>query len=84
MEDHGRGVYPSVKIKVSIPVKVGGYTGQRDAWEEFERDFVVRGDFSEVVLEDEHGSVKRKITFSLNDLQAALRALGLQQGPVMR
>ena len=74
----------NVKIKVMIPVKIGGYTGQRDQWQEFEHDFVVEGDYNEVTLTETQSIPGTKITLSVNDLQAALRAVGVQQGPVMR
>lgn len=64
------------KITVSIPVKVGGYTGQRDNWEEIERDFVVTfNDDDTVSLQDSSG-VRRKITFDPEALQEALGILG--------
>lgn len=63
------------KITVSIPVKVGGYTGQRDQWEETERDYVVTlGDDGTVSLQAQDG-VRRKITFDPEALQEALGLL---------
>jgi hypothetical protein len=69
---------PKAKIKVSIPVRLGGYTGQRDAWEEYERDFVVSFSGDEIVLESA-GPRAQRITFSHDALREALRALGRTQ-----
>jgi hypothetical protein len=73
----------SVNVQVSIPVALGGYTGPVAQWEEQEGQWKVSGDRSEVVLEEQRGSLRRKIAFSVNDLEAALRFLG-QTKPVMR
>jgi hypothetical protein len=73
----------SVNVQVSIPVKLGGYTGQRDQWEEQESQWRVSGDRAEVVLEEQRGQLGRRLTFSINDLEAALRFMG-QTKPVMR
>jgi hypothetical protein len=73
---------PSVRIKVSIPVSVGGYTGQRDAWEELERDYQVSTDGDKIVLTGSD-STKRTIKFDPRDLDAALRAINAHK-PVMR
>lgn len=74
-----------VNIKVSIPVSVGGYTGQRDAWEERERNYDVSVEDDKVVLEESAGTIKRKVKFAKADLDAALRALNqLQPGSVVR
>jgi hypothetical protein len=64
-----------LNIKISIPVTVGGYTGQRDQWEEGERDYYVRLIDGKVVLEEANGAFHRKITFSNNELLGALGAL---------
>lgn len=62
-----------MNIDVSIPVRVGGYTGQRDQWEEFERHYsVCIPDGELVVLEDRSPGLGRKITFSLQELQTAI------------
>lgn len=68
------------KITVSIPVKVGGYTGQRDEWQEFERDHVVTRNPDGTVSLQESGSGRSKITF---DPEALTEALGIlrQQRP---
>lgn len=58
-------------IEVSIPVKLGGYTGQRDAWEEGEHSYVVSYGIGTVTLQSS-GSVQRKITFQLDDLIEAI------------
>jgi hypothetical protein len=61
-------------LRVSIPVKLGGYTGQRDLWEEIERDYNVSLDGDSVVLHDT-GTAGRKITFDRVGLEAALAVL---------
>lgn len=72
------------KITVSIPVKVGGYTGQRDQWEETAREFNVRlEDDGHVSLSDPSGNLKRKIILDPEALQEALRILR-PAVPVMR
>lgn len=58
-------------IEVSIPVKLGGYTGQRDAWEEGEHNYIVRYGIGTVTLQSS-GTVQRKITFQLEDLIGAI------------
>lgn len=69
------------KVTVSIPVTVGGYTGQRDNWEQLERDYTVTvNDDGTVTLEsDQH--VKRKITFDPEALQEALGILRPSASP---
>jgi hypothetical protein len=59
-----------MKVTVAIPVKVGGYTGQRDAWEESERDHAVTVEGDTVTLE---GDTKRKVSFSLAALNESVR-----------
>lgn len=63
-----------VMLPVSIPVSVGGYTGQREEWEEYERLFSVTVHDDKVVLSgrDNDG---RQITFGRDDLNAALEVL---------
>jgi len=58
-------------IEVSIPVKIGGYTGQRDAWEEGTQNYTVKYGVGVVTLESA-STVKRKITFQLDDLNEAI------------
>lgn len=89
MEAHGRAepripttAKPAVTIKVSIPVKIGGYTGQRDQWEEHTYDMVVTGDQQEVELQAQ-GSFHTKITLSPDAISAALKALNVHK-PVTR
>lgn len=69
-----------VNIKVLIPVTKGGYTGQRDQWEQHETDHIVTVEDGTVTLE---GPSKSKITFARRDLDEALRILAAQQ-PVLR
>lgn len=61
-------------LRVSIPVKLGGNTGQRDQWEEFERDYAVTLDGDNVVLHDT-GLRGRIIRFDRRGLEAALAIL---------
>lgn len=61
-------------LRVSIPVKVGGYTGQRDQWTEHEQDYNVSLDGDKVVLHNT-GHDGRKITFDRAGLDAALNVL---------
>lgn len=58
-------------IEVSIPVKLGGYTGQRDQWEEGEHNYTVKYGVGTVTLESA-GSVQQRITFQLDDLNEAI------------
>lgn len=73
----------NVSIKVMIPVTTGGYTGQRDAWEEGSGDRIVTYEDGIVTLSSMQpsGSIVR---FKKADLDAALRALGMSPGPVYR
>jgi hypothetical protein len=74
---------PNVNVTISIPVKVGGYTGQRDAWEEYEREHrVVLTDEGTIYLKS-GSDVQRQISFQRADLEAALRMVGGTK-PVMR
>lgn len=72
-----------VSIKVSIPVTVGGFTGQREQWEEGERDYTVSTEGGRLVL-TASDPIGRTIKFNKADLDAALRALNITSGPVMR
>jgi hypothetical protein len=60
-------------VKVSIPVRVGGYTGQRDAWEEIQRDYTVSIVDESIVLIDYTSSVQRKIELPREGLESALK-----------
>jgi hypothetical protein len=63
-----------MNIKVSIPVELGGYTGQLDRWESLTRDYIVSiDDDSRVKLEDASPGVRRTIWFDLDDLNEAIR-----------
>ena len=72
----------NVRVTIAIPVKIGGYTGQREEWEEYERDHVVKVDGDDVTLEGQT-DVRRKISFSKRDLYAAIKML-VGQEPVYR
>ena len=62
-----------MNIKVSIPVTLGGYTGQRDQWEEGLNDYAVTFDpYTKMVALKAEGSVQRKIVFSFDDLKKAV------------
>lgn len=65
----------NVTIKVSIPVTLGGYTGQRDQWEEGTSDMTLSVKDGQVTFQS-GGSVQTKIVFSAADFDAALRMLG--------
>lgn len=67
---------PSVALTVSIPVKIGGYTGQRDEWEEstYEMMAVTVDDDGHVIFRG-GGSLQRKVSFPRDALEAALRVL---------
>jgi hypothetical protein len=60
-----------MNVKVSIPASLGGYTGQRDEWEEFENDWnvIVAGD---TVTLQHTGSIGRTFKFQLSDLNEAV------------
>ena len=58
-------------IKISIPVTVGGYTGQRDQWEEHTNDYNVAVKDGKVVL-DSPGAFRRRITINLEELGQAV------------
>lgn len=62
----------ATNIQVSIPVKLGGYTGQRDQWEESESNYMVKYGIGLVMLES-NGPTKRKISFQLDDLEEAIK-----------
>lgn len=63
-----------MNVKVSIPVEVGGFTGQRDAWESFPRDYSVQFDEDgRLLLESDNVHVRaRKIWLDLDDLMKAV------------
>ena len=73
----------NVSIKVMIPVTTGGYTGQRDAWEQRGTDQLVT--YTEgIITIKSMDSTGRMVQFRKADLDAALRALGMHAGPVYR
>ncbi len=73
----------NVSIKVMIPVISGGYTGQRDAWEQREADHLVT--FTEgIITITSMDHTSRMVQFKKADLDAALRVLGVHAGPVYR
>jgi hypothetical protein len=59
-------------ITVSIPVTLGGYTGQRDQWEEHTYNCEVTIDGDNIVLQSK-GSFSRKFTLSQSQLEEAVR-----------
>jgi hypothetical protein len=63
---------PSVTIKVSIPVEIGGNTGQRDQWESHVYDMTVDIEDDERVVLESTGYSTRKIWFDLDDLKEAV------------
>lgn len=69
---------PVVTLRVSIPVLVGGYTGQRDAWEALTSDMSVAfdpGNPDKVILKQLSGHPQRMLSFSRSGLEAALRVV---------
>jgi hypothetical protein len=81
---------PTVALTVSIPVTIGGYTGQRDQWEQTTRQFAVTvGDDGQVILKESGGSFQTKVEFDRAGLEAALNVLSQYDSnakpkPVMR
>lgn len=73
----------NVSIKVMIPVISGGYTGQRDAWEQREEDQLVTFTKGIITIKSMNHT-SRMVQFKKADLDAALRALGMHAGPVYR
>lgn len=70
-----------MNIKVSIPVEIGGFTGQRDQWESWQHDFNVDiEDDGRVVLEDSYPGRGRKVWFDLEELQKAVDFVKQQEG----
>jgi hypothetical protein len=61
-------------VKVSIPVRLGGYTGQRDAWEELQHDWTVRIVGDNIVLL-EAATPQHKIEIPRAGLESALKIL---------
>jgi hypothetical protein len=79
---------PRVALTVSIPVKMGGYTGQREDWEEVEREYKVSATPDTITLSGTYNPWY-KITFDRAALQAALEVLArydehAKPKPVMR
>lgn len=64
-----------MKIQVLMDVRVSGYTGQREAYEERTRDCIVElfDDTTLSLIIDEH--TKEKVTFDFFELQDAYDAL---------
>lgn len=70
-----------MNIKVSIPVEIGGYTGQRDAWESFTRDHVVSlEDDGRVKLEGPAFYSRKTVWFDLQELEEAVAFLKSKEG----
>jgi hypothetical protein len=69
-----------MNVSVSIPVEIGGYTGQRDAWESHQEDWEVKIEDDGRVLLQSHGYTKRKIWFDLEDLQRAVEFIHDREG----
>ena len=72
-----------VKVTISIPVTLGGYTGQRDEWEAHASDFKVAVDGDMLTLTQVSGSSGTQIAVSKTTLLAALKMVD-PPGPVMR
>lgn len=68
-----------MKVNVTIPVEIGGYTGQRDQWESYEREYKVAIEDDERIVLESNGYTKRKIWFDLGDLQAAVDFIKKQE-----
>lgn len=62
-------------VSVSIPVTIGGYTGQRDQWESLSRKMEVTLDGSNIVLR-EVGGVGRLVIIPRHGLESAIAVLG--------
>jgi hypothetical protein len=60
-------------ITVSIPVKIGGYTGQRDQWEEHTYSMAVSREGANVVLQSAAGSNRARVAFPVSALEAAIK-----------
>lgn len=61
-----------MNIKVSIPVEVGGYTGQRDAWQSGTDDYTVSLEDDGRVKLVSQGYTKRTIWLDLDELKRAV------------
>lgn len=67
-----------MNVIVSIPVRRGGFTGQRDQWEESTRDHKVYFDDGKIMLESsDYG--KRYVQFDLDDLLKAVEFIKTQE-----
>lgn len=62
-----------MKIGVTIPVVLGGYTGQRDAWEAHTYDCRVSLDEGDMVTLTTPGGSKRIVQFDPSDLEKAIK-----------
>lgn len=58
-----------MKVTISIPVTLSGYTGQRDIWEERETDWTVEVDKGEITL---RSSDLQQVQFRLTELTNAI------------
>lgn len=67
-------------LTVSIDVTLGGYTGQRDSWEQFTEPYKVSVDGDKVILAAYNTIPGRKITFDRRGLESALKILEDYQG----
>jgi hypothetical protein len=69
-----------MNIKVSIPVEQGGYTGQREQWEQRTGDYYVDiEDDERIVLESTH-PVGSKIWIDLDELTKAVEFVRSREG----
>lgn len=69
-----------MSISVSIPVEIGGYTGQRDQWESSTHDYAVAIEDDERIVLESNGYSSRKIWFDLDDLLKAVELIKTQEG----
>lgn len=71
-----------MNIAVSIPVTLGGYTGQRDQWEQHAQDYKVTYDPElKLVTLDSGGSIQRRISFNLEELTEAVQITERHRAP---
>lgn len=61
-----------MNIKLQIPVTIGGYTRQRDAWEEYEQEYEVEIMDSTHIKLRGSGTIGRTIGFDLDELNLAV------------